>query len=71
MVAPTGRSLDMPVDGVSSPTRGPGESLVEFSADDGPLADLPEGEYILYVEASAKSVAVSWSDPVHMGSHRL
>ena len=48
----TGRSLDMPVDGVSSPTRGPGENLVEFSADDGPLADLPEGEYILYVEAS-------------------
>ena len=48
----TGRSLDMPVDGVSGPTHGPGEHRIDFSGDEGPLADLPEGDYLLYVEAS-------------------
>ncbi len=48
----TGRELDMPVDGVSSPTRAPGEHLLFFSGNESPLADLPVGEYVLHVEAS-------------------
>lgn len=48
----TGRSLSMPVDGVSSPTKPPGANKVEFKSDSGPLAKLAPGEYTLIVEAS-------------------
>ena len=48
----TGRSLDMPVDGISSPTRAPGQHTLTFEGDDSPLADLPAGSYLLYIEAS-------------------
>lgn len=47
-----GRSLEMPVDGVSGPTRAPGEHALRFEADAGPLAELPDGAYALYVEAA-------------------
>lgn len=64
----TGRSLEMPVDGVSMPTRPPGDYTLSFSSDDTPLSTLEEGEYILHVEASREvggremvSIPFNWS----------
>ena len=48
----SGRELDMPVDGLSSATRAPGEQKVSFSDAKAPLKDLPPGEYRLIVEAA-------------------
>lgn len=48
----TGRELTMPVDGISSATRVPGEHRIDFSSAQGPLKDLPPGEYKLNVEAA-------------------
>lgn len=48
----SGRELTMPADGLSSPTRAPGEHSLTFAGDKGPLADLPPGEYRLAVEAA-------------------
>ena len=42
----------MPVDGLSSATRAPGEQKVSFSDAKAPLKDLPPGEYRLIVEAA-------------------
>lgn len=47
-----GRSLDMPVDGISGATRAPGIHSVTFTPGKGALADLPAGEYQLLVEAA-------------------
>lgn len=47
-----GRSLEMPMDGVSGATRAPGVHTLSFNADEAPLAELPAGEYRLRVEAS-------------------
>ncbi len=47
-----GRTLTLPVDGVSSPTRAPGTETVTFTAGAAPLGDLPAGEYSLVVEAA-------------------
>jgi hypothetical protein len=48
----TGRALELPMDGVSSPTRPPGVNKVTFPSDKGGLASLAPGEYKLIVEAS-------------------
>lgn len=48
----TGRSLEMPVDGVSSPTRPPGRTTVKFDTAAGPLAKLAPGDYKIVVEAA-------------------
>lgn len=48
----TGRSLDLPIDGVSRPTRGPGQHAFAFDSATGPLSSLPPGNYVLNVEAS-------------------
>lgn len=48
----TGRTLDMPIDGVSSPTKAPGANKVTFPSDRGALAKLAPGEYKLVVEAT-------------------
>src|SRR5690606_17333512 len=48
----TGRELEMPVDGVSGATRAPGEHQVRFASDQGALAKLAPGDYILMVEAA-------------------
>lgn len=48
----TGRTLEMPVDGVSSPTKPPGKNMVKFDTSSGPIAKLAAGEYKLIVEAS-------------------
>ena len=48
----TGRTLDMPMDGVSSPTKPPGVNKVTFPSDKGPVATLAPGDYQLIVEAS-------------------
>lgn len=46
-----GRDLDMPVDGLSSPTRPAGKHAIEFASTAPPLAELQDGEYELVVEA--------------------
>ena len=48
----SGRSLELPADGLSSPTRPPGANKIEFKSDAGPLAKLAPGDYKLVVEAS-------------------
>jgi hypothetical protein len=48
----TGRELNLPVDGVSSPTKPPGKNTVKFDTGVGPIAMLPAGEYKIIVEAS-------------------
>jgi hypothetical protein len=48
----TGRELDLPMDGVSGPTKPPGKNTVKFDTSAGPIAQLPPGEYKLIVEAS-------------------
>lgn len=47
-----GRTLDMPVDGISGATRAPGVHTVTFTPGKDVLADLPAGEYQLLVEAA-------------------
>ena len=48
----SGRELDMPVDGLSSATRAPGESKISIPLDKLPVKDLAAGEYHLVVEAA-------------------
>ncbi len=48
----SGRSLKMPVDGVSGPTKPAGKHTFSIPADKAALAPLTEGEYTLVVEAS-------------------
>lgn len=47
----TGRELQMPVDGVSSATRAPGQHVVKFRQGEAPLGALAAGDYRLMVEA--------------------
>lgn len=47
-----GRTLDMPVDGISGATRAPGEHQIAFAEDKAPLGRLSPGEYVLVVEAA-------------------
>ncbi|MDK2777611.1 MAG: DUF2271 domain-containing protein [Pseudomonadota bacterium] len=48
----SGRSLEMPVDGVSGATRGPGKYDLNFTLGDNQLAELASGDYRLRVEAA-------------------
>ncbi|ARQ00982.1 DUF2271 domain-containing protein [Pseudorhodoplanes sinuspersici] len=48
----SGRELDMPVDGLSSATRAPGEHKISVALDKLPVKDLAAGEYQLVVEAA-------------------
>jgi len=63
----TGRELDMPIDGVSGPTRPVGAHTVELTEGTAPLTQLPAGEYKLVVEAAREvggrevvSIPFSW-----------
>lgn len=47
-----GRTLDMPVDGLSGATRAPGVHTVTFTPGKDVLADLTAGDYQLMVEAA-------------------
>lgn len=47
-----GRSLDLPVDGVSGPTRAPGVHHIVFSGEGHAFEKLTPGDYLLHVEAS-------------------
>jgi len=47
-----GRELQMPVDGVSGPTRVVGEHKLSFVSGKGPLPELAPGQYQLVIEAS-------------------
>ncbi len=48
----SGRSLELPIDGVSSPTRAPGQHSLHFTENSSQLVDLEAGDYVLCVEAS-------------------
>jgi len=48
----SGRSLEMPVDGISGATRAAGKQSLSFNSDDAPLKQLAPGEYNLVVEAA-------------------
>lgn len=48
----SGRSLDMPVDGISGATRAPGDHHLAFADGRAPLGTLPPGRYELVVEAA-------------------
>ncbi|MBK8200145.1 MAG: DUF2271 domain-containing protein [Acidobacteria bacterium] len=63
----SGRELDMPVDGVSGPTKAPGVQEISLPTDAGPLSKLKPGDYILVAEAVREvggremvSVPFSW-----------
>lgn len=47
-----GRDLEVPVDGVTTATRGPGVHKLAFTAGAAPLGELAAGEYRLVVEAA-------------------
>ena len=47
-----GRSLDMPANGISSPTKAPGTHRRSYSQGSRPLGTLPAGTYRLQVEAA-------------------
>ncbi len=48
----SGRKLDLPIDGVTSPTRPPGKHTIDITEQLKNLPKLSDGEYTLYVEAS-------------------
>jgi len=48
----SGRSLELPMDGVSSPTKPPGKNSIKFDTSKGSIALLPAGDYKIIVEAS-------------------
>ena len=63
----TGRELQLPIDGVSSPTRPVGQHQLEFTEGQSPLNTLPPGDYKLVVEAAREvggrelvSIPFSW-----------
>lgn len=47
-----GRSTELPIDGATGATRGPGVHSVSFTVGKAPLLTLPEGQYVLVVEAA-------------------
>lgn len=48
----SGRSLELPVDGVSGATRAVGTHTLTFADNAAPLKNLPAGDYLLLVEAA-------------------
>lgn len=48
----SGRSLELPVDGVTGATRPAGQHTLKFASNDKRLAELESGEYELIVEAA-------------------
>ncbi|WP_221796085.1 DUF2271 domain-containing protein [Oceanobacter mangrovi] len=63
----SGRTLEMPVDGITAATRGPGKYDLTFEADDARLVNLSAGNYLLRVEAAREvggremlSIPFSW-----------
>lgn len=47
-----GRSLELPIDGVTAATRAPGMHTLSFAVAEGVLKDLPAGDYQLKIEAA-------------------
>ena len=69
----TGRELQMPVDGVSGPTKAPGSHEIVLASDKGPLAGLKPGDYTLVVEAAREvggreMVSVPFTWPMKSGA---
>jgi hypothetical protein len=51
----SGRELTLPLDGLSTATRAPGEHSLTFAGTRAPLAGLPDGDYQLVVEAARET----------------
>ena len=69
----SGRSADLPMDGVSGATRRPGEHTIDLS---GQFDDIPAGEYTLYVEAARELggrevLSVPVTLPVSASQHQV
>lgn len=69
----TGRSLDMPVDGISGPTKAPGKQDITLTAETGPFAGLAPGDYILIAEAAREvggreMVSIPFTWPLKAGA---
>ncbi|MFL9922902.1 DUF2271 domain-containing protein [Herbaspirillum lusitanum] len=47
-----GKTLTLPADGVSGATRGPGTHALHFAGNQGALAQLPGGKYMLAIEVA-------------------
>ena len=47
-----GRDVEVPIDGVTSATRAPGTHAIGVDLTEPPLAELPDGDYTLVVEAA-------------------
>lgn len=65
-----GRTMTIPADGVTGPTRLPGVQTVTFSGANAPLKDLAPGPYTLVVEAAREAgghesvrVPFTWGKP--------
>ena len=63
----SGRDVEMPMDGVSGATRGPGEHTLSFPVAKDALNKLPAGNYQLVIEAAREAggrelvkVPVAW-----------
>jgi len=79
----SGRELAMPVDGLSSATRAPGQHAVTFPGTAAPLSQLPPGDYAIVVEAAREvggrelvRIPISWppksaQSGKTQGSHEL
>lgn len=68
----SGRSLAMPADGVSGPTKAPGAHEIKLAANAGPFASLAPGNYILIAEAArevggCEMVSVPFTWPLRAG----
>lgn len=66
----SGRSLEMPVDGVSAATRAVGTHQLSYKGSEAPLQSLPAGDYNLVVEAAREvggrellRVPFTWPQP--------
>tara|TARA_R110002073_G_scaffold220878_1_gene381014 strand:+ start:12739 stop:13269 length:531 start_codon:yes stop_codon:yes gene_type:complete len=72
----SGRSLELPVDGVTGATRPAGQHTLKFASNDKRLAELESGEYELIVEAAREvggremvQIPFSWP-PAKATTHR-
>ncbi len=71
----SGRELAMPVDGLSSPTRAPGQHALTFAGNAAPLAQLAPGDYVVVVEAAREvggrelvRIPISWPPKAAQGA---
>lgn len=70
-----GRSAELPIDGATGATRGPGQHILNFTIGKAPLPALAEGQYTLVVEAvrevgGREMLKIPFSWPVDQGKSK-